>query len=222
MTQIQSLVEAFDAFIVGCENDGIWDNITSSCVLMGWSNINGCLTPFKGVRPSGISFVSGDYNRELGLTSTGSPKFIDTNVNVSDVPLLDCHVSAYLSSGSVGVGSIPITNTGATVLAFSDPLAGRLRNTNFAVGSGSALAPSFAGFARSNNLLFSGQANNISSVLSGTAVNIAVNGNYGVFRQSTNFYAGTALFYSVGEYVDLSLLRTRVDTLISGIQNAIP
>jgi hypothetical protein len=56
MTQTLALVNAFDAFIKGCKTDGTWGAIKASCILAGWNNLDGALTPLVGAAPTNFNF----------------------------------------------------------------------------------------------------------------------------------------------------------------------
>lgn len=225
MTQILNLVNAIDSFITGCISDGTWGSIKASCIMAGWSNLSGALTPLVGVAPTNNNFVAGDYSRTTGLVGDGSTKYLDTNRAVTADPQNNCHISSYVTSvtsgDAISLGSIGLSNTGASVLAHSNPIQGRLRCTTYKTGTINATPPSFAGFSRSSSLNFVARSNGSSETITESSTAYTIGGNYTLHRFQNFYFSPRISFYSIGENLDLALLDARVSGLMVAISGAI-
>jgi len=224
MTQQKDLVDAFEAFIVGCKADGIWDAIKACCLMVGWNNLNGALIPLKGAAPTNFNFVSGDYDRATGLVGDGSTKYLDANVtdNEQGITLNDMHLAVYKTeTGStdglrylIGANDSEIyTNFGSLIT----------QSRGGSITSGAATDNNFMGWSRSTSTGYNYRVNSVTTaqVLASTSVS---NTNIGVFARTTPAINGThrLSFYSIGESIDLALLDARVSTLMTAIGAAIP
>ena len=218
--------DAYTGFIVGAKSDGIWGAIKSSCILAGARTLTGALVPLIGSAPTNVNnnFVSGDYDRKLGLSGNGSTKYLDTNFNNNLTGLNDIHLAFYPTqtiSGSIGVGGGG--TSGATHFA-----TGAVRNRNSGSAAYTYQLNALIGSARDNASNFELRAAGSTSI-----VNIAstgqdlIDGNHYVFARNQlpaagQLSSGRFAFYSVGDFLDLELLDARVSTLISDIGSAIP
>ena len=228
----QSLEEgvklAYSTFVSGCKTDGIWDAIKASCILAGAQTLNGALVPLVGTAPTNYSFVFGDYNRETGLASDGSTKYLDSNRDNNADPQNDQHLFCQVSTtptGTMAVMGRGSTDTGSSNITFvSGTAAYRSRNNQTASSSTTHSLGGF-GVSRASSDSFS----YLSSV--GVASNVANTsqtpfaGSIHVFRRNATspLNADARLsFYSIGESLDLVLLDTRVTTLMSDLAAAIP
>jgi hypothetical protein len=92
--------DAVIAFVAGCKADGIWTAIKASCILAGARTLTGALVPLVGAAPTNVGglFVSGDYNRKIGLVGNESTKYLNSNRNNNADPQDNKHVSLYASS----------------------------------------------------------------------------------------------------------------------------
>ena len=214
---------AIDNFVLGCKADGIWDAIKASCILAGARTLNGALVPLAGTAPTNYNFVAGDYNRKTGLKGNGSTKWMDTNRSATADPLLNCHASTYVTSGTVGLASLGGTTTGAVVLVHGNPVAGRMRNNAFTTSSIDGTPPSFVGFSRTLSTGFNARSGNTTQFLTATANNNPSIGNFATHRFiGPNYYTTRLAFYSIGESLDLALLDARVTDLINKFAEVIP
>jgi hypothetical protein len=232
------VAKAINDFVLGCKNDGIWDAIRASCILAGARTLAGALVPLVGDAPTNVggNFVAGDYNRETGLNGDGSTKYLDSNRNNNADPQNNRHISLYVSSAHnpvtaasyIGAGR---NNTGASNMGAT----GVAQNSFFARSS--CAAPEFAILSRLHTG-FAGISRNSAPeyvFLLPPGVNRTVvqasqtpfNGNFFVFGENNS---GTLseptdarlAFYSIGEFLDLAALDTRVSALITAIGAAIP
>jgi hypothetical protein len=232
------VVEAINAFVVGCKADGIWAAIKASCILMGARTLSGALTPLVGSAPTNVNnnFVSGDYNRKTGLIGNESSKYLDTNRPNDTDGQDDVHQAIYVGQlsanaadatartmiGAAGAGQTHIT------ARRSDQL-GVFRNRNTSPNSASsALAVGLIGTRRNNSTNYQCLAPNLSAESSFTRASEApANVNVFVFAENSsgtpvNHTGQRLAFYSIGSSLDLLLLRARADALFTAIGAAIP
>jgi hypothetical protein len=218
--------QAIDAFVLGCKSDSIWSALKASCILAGAKTLNGALVPLVGTSPTNYNFVSGDYHRELGLRGDGATKYLNANRLNNDDPQDSKHVA-------INIGSLHTSNVGQYLLASGNSGAGETAIFYYAAkhpllspnGNGSHVGPNasigFKGTSRSNSASSewrSSGAGNTHVVASQTPSSNATL----IFRRGSGMHTTTQInFYSIGEAIDLSLLNTRVSTLMTDIAAAI-
>jgi hypothetical protein len=227
--------DAINTFVVGCKADGIWTAIKASCILAGARTLSGALVPLIGTAPTNNNFVSGDYNRETGLLGNGSTKYLNSNRNNNADPQNSKHLSVYVSSAStsgataypeyIGAGS---ATTGASNIGRLNNNGGlylQVNQATAAIVSGVGGSTGFIGVSRSNSSnidyrLASGTVNVTQASQAPQSLNIAV---FVDLAEPTITQSNARLaFYSIGESLDLSLLDSRVSTLLTAIAAAIP
>lgn len=230
----EGVIAAVLKFVAGCKTDGIWDAIKSCCVMAGARTLDGALIPLKGSDPTNVNFTPADYNRKTGLKGDGT-KHIDSNRNSNADPQDSRHLYAKVSepeaSTLVFKYLIGMTNNYIRIGA------GNTANTHAFRCSGttdfySNSIPSVGGLgvSRSNatqfNRMFYG------TILTETSASVATsNGNQYVFSSNNTTSGGTSPstrsqsrlnFFSIGEAIDLSKLDSRVSTLMTDFNIAIP
>ena len=223
---LKARITAVDRFIKGCREDGIYDDLNAACVMAGWSNLAGALTPLKGAAPSNSGFIATDYDRGgIGITGDGT-SYLDSNRANDADPQSSKHLSVYVSkaatsdsfySGAGGNANTSLRRVTPTVTF------GRVnRSTDYltytaageSIGTIAVNRPS----ASATELRVGGvtvsdarppttyPADNIgvfSRIASGTAFGI------------TN---ATLAFYSIGTSLDLALLDARASTLMADLR----
>jgi hypothetical protein len=221
---------AYNDFVVGCKSDGIWNAIKASCILAGARTLTGALTPLVGTAPTNFNFVSGDYNRKTGLVGDGSTKYLNSNRANNADPQNSRHLCGYVTTlfeidqalGGSGTGA-----TGGRSLIWRGTLGiifASVQNTAFP-NRPVPSTPTFIGMSRSaasTTVLRSGDSQSTDNTvsMSPTSDNISI---FAYTAPTVGFYSNARLaFYSIGESLDLALLDTRVSTLISAIDAAIP
>jgi hypothetical protein len=228
MSQVKALVDAIDAFITGSKADGTWGAIKASCIMAGWNNLNGALTPLVGPAPTNFNFVAGDYARKTGLKGNGSTKYLNANRNNNADPQNSYHLSVFVAEAQsnttgialIGAGGI---NTGASgINNGTGVISSRNRNGSSVANGASLPVTGFIGTNRSASanytLRSAGQV-----VTQATASETPANENIGVFtRNLTASSDGRIAFYSIGENLNLAQLDTRTTTLMTAIDGAIP
>jgi hypothetical protein len=235
----QAVVEAIEAFVVGCKADGIWDAIKASCILMGARTLAGALTPLKGGAPTNVNnnFVSGDYDRETGLLGNGTSKCLDTNRAANADPQDNFSHGVYVSSGAYTASTQSLIghNLGGTLGASqlilrpsgnSDLLTRNRVTVTTAVQfslSAAAVPEGLIGSSRSSGANYQTRiAGSNATVTQGSAAPSSAN-QFVFNRTATDAsFASTRLaFYWLGESLDLALLDTRVSRLYEETQFAI-
>jgi hypothetical protein len=216
---------AYNDFIVGCKDDGIWDAIKASCILAGARTLDGCLVPLKGTAPTNNGpFVSGDYNRETGLVGNGSTKYLDSNRNNNADPQNSKHLSVWRSTASSVDGGLIGSAVGTGHSHLYTGFSNFIERCN---GIGAHQVPLtthpgavFYGISRSDSSKFSvriGGTNYLPVLASEAPASQLIR----VFEMAGRTNARLA-FYSIGESLDLALLDTRVTALMTAIGAAIP
>lgn len=221
---------AINDFILGCKTDGTWDAIKASCILAGARTLSGALVPLVGTAPTNNNFVSGDYNRKTGLIGNASNKSINSNYTVPSGLRDNAHGAVWVSTAPTSYGNI---NMGVYDGEFFGNYPGTVSRYVFACNSSSTVNREATGIGASTGLV--GQARSSSSQIttraagstttisststtpSGNAVRIFA----GVGPVTYNTNARIA-FYSIGESLNLALLDSRVNTLITALAAAIP
>jgi hypothetical protein len=226
---------AITAFIVGCKADGIWYAIKASCILAGARTLSGALVPLVGTAPTNNNFVSGDYNRKTGLVGNGSTKYLNSNRNNNADPQNSKHMSVYVSTASTSTAvTYPEYIGGGTSFSGASNI-GRLNSNGglyFQVNQGTAGAGVVSGIGGSTGFIGAARANasNIDYRAGSSTVNVSQASqtprsvNIAVFIDLDNSGItgsnGRIAFYSIGESLTLSLLDSRVSTLLSAISAA--
>lgn len=216
---------AINDFVVGCKADGIWTPIKASCILAGARTLNGALVPLVGTGPKNFNFVAADYARETGLKGNGTSKYLDSNRAGNADPQNNAHVAAFVTETAtnsswrlIGNGT---TDTGVVLISGS-PTATFFRFKSPTVTTvGAVVDSSLIGATRSASESYtyrlsgtSGTANTASQTPRSSSL---------FLYQSIGSYANARLsFYSIGEAIDLALLESRVATLMTALNSAIP
>jgi hypothetical protein len=220
-----AVAKAINDFVAGCKTDAIWDAIKACCILCGAKTLSGALTPLKGIAPTNNGpFVAGDYDRETGLLGNASTKWLNSNRNNNAEPQDSKHIAVYRSVAAADPGGIIGSNdTGTGHTHIYTGFGSFIFRNNAATAASQPLITNtgavFLGTSRASSSSFSyriGADGFSASVTSQTPANA----NIRIFETGGRTNARMA-FYSIGEAVDLALLRTRVDALIAAIQAAI-
>jgi hypothetical protein len=224
--------DAINAFVVGCKADGIWTAIKACCILAGARTLAGALVPLVGTAPTNYNFASGDYNRETGLVGNGSSKYLDSNRNNNVDPQNSKHLALYVhtagtpsNSTQVYATNLFVTSQGLTSLGIFSSAQFTRNNCNDATTIGSSTATGFCGTSRSQSASYvhrlSGADNTVTQ-----ASTTRASGNIFIYRDPNTtdpFYTNARIsFYSIGESLTLSLLDSRVSTLLTAYAAAIP
>jgi hypothetical protein len=222
---------AITAFVIGCKQDGIWSAIKRSCILMGARTLSGALTPLVGAAPTNNGpFVSGDYNRETGLKSNGSTKYLATGYANVGEGQDDFHGAVYASEVNASVATEFYFGAGAA--ANGDTLLGALDTNGTALFTRSRSGTSTSTSSR-HGVGFMGSSRSASAeyVIRGlggdTTILVASQTpsvtTFHVFSRSVSASPGLMRisYYSLGGSLNLALLDARVSALYAAIGAAI-
>lgn len=218
---------AINNFVKGCKSDSIWDAIKASCIIAGARTLSGALVPLRGTAPTNFNFVSGDYNRKTGLVGDGTTKYLDSNRNNNADPQNSKHLSAYLTAlpsvqtvASIGSG----TQTGGSQVA--DVLGDFAARCNSSIGfavTGLNISLGLSAITRSSSAIVSYRSGGASASIANTSATPANSATLVFSRVSPFSYSNVGIsFYSIGESINLSALDSRVSTLMTAINSAIP
>lgn len=223
------VITAVESFVLGCKSDGIWSALKASCILAGARTLSGALVPLVGTAPTNANFVSADYNRKTGLKSDGSTKYLSSNRNNNLEPKDSKHLSVYVTEKPTAAGRTYIGGTintnGNSFIGGGSTLSNLRTSVNFYTTTANigAHTTGFIGTERNNSANYNSRANGTNYTTTGTSSNPA---SYitRVFARhnSVDPIAARLSYYSIGESLDLSLLDTRVSTLMTALAAAIP
>jgi hypothetical protein len=232
----QGVRVAINTFVVSLKADGTWPAIRACCVMMGARTLAGALTPLVGVAPTNANFVTGDYNRRTGLLGNGSTKSLGSNRAQNADPQDDLHMTVYVTAAAtnfaafpiymgVGAGSAGDVHIGA--LTNGSDLFVRMRSSTSDTFSGVATSAGLVGVARSGANWYATGAGVTSRTFArasqtprseSTRVFSGLNVSTGVAQLWSN---ARLSYYSIGRYLDLPMLRARLDRLSADIRAAV-
>lgn len=213
---------AVNTFIVGCKADGIWNAIKASCILAGADTLAGALVPLVGAIPTNFNFLEADYSRTTGLKGDGSTKWLRSNRANNLDPQNSRHIYALVTtpttiSSTMTIGTI-FQNGGSYVLSGPTTTAFRSTGTNISIVrtqiEGGYAAARSADDSANLIRMFAGS---LDTILNTSAV--PTSSMIGVFAAGSgiNITNARISFYSIGEYLNLALLNTRLATLMSSL-----
>lgn len=208
---------AVNTFVVRCKSDGIWNAVKASCILAGARTLAGALVPLVGTSPTNSGLVSGNYNRKTGiLNATGG--FINTNRNNTSDAGSNKHCAIYLTTFSTPNQTYMMGgNTHLYVNASKFWVRATAGYAAFNAPGVSAGQVGLYGFSRAD-----GSGNYTGRYSNQTITHFE-------FPQSATsasmlVYPSTSRmsFYSIGSSLDLVKLGSRIATLMTTLNSAIP
>lgn len=219
---------AYDQFFKGLKQDGIWSAIQASCILAGARTLSGALVPLVGSAPTNNNFVSGDYNRTTGLIGNGSTKRL---LSLNNNTLIQNNNHIYIRvtdedrrTSSAGLMGTTHAQTGATSMrrSGSTPLTFYcMSSTGSSISGTNLYYRAGCGVSRTSSTVFNRMENSsLSSGLSATS-QTPRNETIAILSTGTNYTTARAAFYSIGDFVDLAALDSRVSTLMTDLAAAI-
>ena len=229
---------AYADFITGCKADGIWNSIKASCILAGARTLNGALVPLVGSAPTNVGpFIGSDYDRKTGLLGNGS-KYLNANRADNADGQTDSHRSVYVTTPATGgfgayIGLVYTSPSFSLSFILRDGSGNQLyiqeRDSagSFTI-SGAQNATGFIGGSRANSVWYNARVNGSTTQNFNIPSTPVPGGTNFVFSRSFNgtpdstVNAGRISFYSIGSALDLSLLDSRVSTLMTDLAAAIP
>jgi hypothetical protein len=224
---------AINDFVVGCKADGIWSAIKASCIMAGARTLSGALVPLVGTGPTSTSFVSGDYNRKTGLLGDGSTKYLNTNRSNSADPQDNKHMSLYVTSGPTRAGSTKYMMACSTVGGSSSLIYASPSQINMRINYGSAVTSvnlsgsitGFLGVNRNNASTTNWRYTGIDYTDTNTSAAPNPANIFMYTRDPSNLASASdarVSFYSIGTNVSLTLLESRISTLMTTLASIIP
>lgn len=232
--------DAYNAFVTGSKadaslNPGVsnWTATEQLLLMRGPRTLTSALIPMKGTNPTNVGFVSGDYNRKLDLKGNYS-KYLNLNRGPSNDGQNNM-------SGWVWISRAEPSNSNTKYFGAQDVIGGTssarimdnsglpnvtANSTGFWSGPGTVYQTGFLGFSRNNSANFmvswggSEYQTTAASLSPLTIPYFLFTRNVGgTSSQPTS--AGIAACGS-GKAVDLALMRSRINTLMTALAAAIP
>jgi hypothetical protein len=217
---------AFNGFVVGLKDDGLWSLIDGGCCVAGARTLLGATEGFKGPAVTINNFVAGDYNRVTGLVGNNADKWLGSGLTSMEREQDDFHMALFrteapnaarslIGNGSTQAGTVTIGTTTSV-----------LRSQNrAATNAASTYANTTTGFIGS----FRNNSSEIIMMAGGTEQTIASasdgrrNSEILVFRAAAQYDSGRMSFYSIGAGLGAgrTALRSRVNTLMAAIEDAL-
>lgn len=217
--------KAVDDFVLGCKADGIWSAMKCVGINAIAKTLAGNFIPLVGPVPTNEGFVLGDYQRKNGFLGSGT-KAIDTNYAGTNQTRDNVHMACYVSNlvptldgGYMGTTSNQMYFASNTSFSHF-----RARFSTSAISSnlGTTAGAKFIGASRASSVGYDW----VYGVDSGNLVAASNIGpiafTYKVHRVDTRYCLSRIGFYSIGDAINLVLLRNRVDALFAAIGAAIP
>ena len=226
---LKARIRAVDRFIKGCREDGIYDDLQAACVMAGWSNLAGALTPLKGAAPTNSGFLDADLDRGIGLKGNGSSKYLNSNRANNADGQDDNHNAVYVTqSNSTGTTGFYIDSgdqtSGSNNLGRSgivENLFVRNRTSTGTTLADVGSATGLIGHARSLSSAYAARVFGADTVVaaasqSPTSTNINLYARPG--GSPAGYSNATIAFYSIGSATDLAALDARVSTLMADLR----
>jgi hypothetical protein len=217
---------AINAFFVGTKADGIFNNLESCAILRGITTLAGCLTPLKG--SANIQALGGMdetfYSRTSGVgdITTAGP-VIGTGITFT--VLNDNHYCFWVASVPTGAahGGIGPNSTAGARWQISRTSSNIVRRNSSSTNqnlSATAFVTGMIGAARNNSANWSWRYNGSTSTVTQTSSGTPNTTNLRLFNAdgvAGMFASGRISFFSVGPYINLASLESRVSTLMSAL-----
>jgi hypothetical protein len=215
---------AINDFVIGMKADGNWTPTKAACILKGARTLAGALVPLVGPAPTNIGpFVSGDYGRKTGLTSSGT-KELDTNRPANADPQDNMHRLVYVTSRLLATERYisSSTLTVDTVLGSTTGFRARANSGTIVTHGTGTTVPSVIGVSRASSANYDWQGLGQSGNQVNASTSQAVSDVFVFSSGASSYGAFGCCYYSVGEAVNLGQIETRVATLSAAINAAIP
>ena len=233
---------AYNDFVVGLKNDSLFSRLVSCGIIAGAHTVNGAIVTLIGPSATNVNLVNADLNRQSGLKGNGATKGLLTNVMQNSVPWLDVSFAAYVTdtgtgtTGNVAIGGCLQNPADALVLEKSGTAGrgrSRLRTAALSgIPSTAAIdAPFFFGVSRSLAASYQELYGPHARTDNSEADDDPGAGNYngiGVLARAdrdntlASFdFDGRLAFWAYGQSLSLPLLRDRVETLMTAIEDAL-
>ena len=222
---VKDKAAAIDRFVRTIKESGVYDDIQAACIMAGWTNLAGALTPLKGAAPTNNGFGDSDLDAGIGLVGDGVGKYLDSNRDATDDPQNDHHASIYCSSvggGALygaGAGQVGSTNGGVNVTT-GNPNA-RSRNNAVVIGTQVGYSGTYV-VSRSSSSQVSLRWNDETQLLSQASQTPVAKDMWVFARNEATLEAysnATLSWYSIGSATDLAALDSAVSTLMADLRS---
>lgn len=201
--------------------------IKAHCVMSGANTLSGCFVPVVGPAPTNFNFASPAYNRKTGLIGDGAATYLDTNRNNNADPQNSQHCSVYMTTApTIGASLIGAgqTDVGATNVITGS---GRSRNAT-AIAFPSVAVSGLVGISRAAAGSYTQEVNSTTATAT-QASDVPLSTNLLIYARRNISLNQVQLFsnarisaYTIGEALDLSVLRVLQDQLMAAFAAAIP
>jgi hypothetical protein len=220
--------DAINTFVVGCKADGTFSTLTNTCLICGWNNLIGGLTPLIGTtRPTPTSFVESDYSRLIGIKGNSNPTaYINTNRAGNADAQNNFAYWVYLSQSiTTGFGFettlIDNSSLGASgrvlIVAGNNRVVVRAKSAQLAVSTSNHIYQGLIGISRSSSTSYTLRENGINtSVTSTSQTHVSTTLKIGRLN-SAGDHLPRILAYGLGSSCDMSLIEARLDTLMASL-----
>lgn len=226
---------AYDSFFRGVKTDGDFTKLKSACILAGARTLAGALVPLVAgmPAPTNVGFVAGDRSRATGLKGNGTSKYLNLNRTNNADPLNNAHSAVYITQ--IGGGFHVVMSDGSgTVTVPSRQIYHNIGATGYILRNRSSEAnqreiagtTGFVGSSRNNSSNFQVLSPTGSEITASFASNVAPTRRTFLLGHNTGstadnnpnvFASNRVLFYSIGEAVNLTNLRSRLNTLAADL-----
>lgn len=234
---VKDKAAAIDRFVRTIKASGVYDDIGTACIMAGWTNLAGALTPLKGAAPTNVSglFQDADLDPGIGLKGNGSSKYLNSNRANNADGQNDHHMACYatapntLAAGPLmGSGRNAFTGTdqitNATSLSPTDLIVfSRLSTTlTYDAVAGGINAVGLQGISRSESAGYKARVNGADTNITRASAP-PVSDNTFVFDRNPQGAAAsptdaTLSWYSIGSATDLAALDSAVSTLMADLR----
>ena len=227
---------AIDRFVRTIKESGVYDDINAACIMAGWTNLVGALTPLKGDAPTNNGFLAADLDAGIGLKGDGSSKYINSNRANNADGQNDHHMACYAAAPNT-LAAGPLMGSGRNAFTGTDQItnATSLSSTDLIVFSrlGTALAydavagginaVGFQGISRSESAGYKARVNGADTNITRASAS-PVSDNTFVFDRNPQGAAAsptdaTMSWYSIGAATDLAALDSAVSTLMEDLRS---
>lgn len=224
-------------FILDCKADGIWEAIKSSCIYAGARTVAGALVTLKGASTTNVGFTQDDYNRVTGLKGNGSSKYVNTNRNHATEPINDHHLSVYVtdlgtsatSKAFIGVGNFQ--DNGSSLIehaANGNPVQTNFHSQQNTPNGTNATTRTpttgFLGLSRNNSSNFNIINGNLLTTTLTRPSETPMSASIFTHRSNswnTQYSDARIAFYSIGTNINLTLLKNRVEQLMTNLASTL-
>lgn len=221
---VKAKADAIDRFVRTLKSGGLYDDINAACIMAGWTNLAGALTPLKGSAPTNNGFLAADLDAGIGLKGNGSSKNLATGRAQNADPQDSKHMSVYAASpGStdlrfyMGSGG---TNWSGMQSRLSGTAVQYANNSTTISSPPTTYSAGLLASSRSSSSSFSVRSGGAESTFAATSGAPPPDSVYVFDRLNANLASNATLsWYSIGSATDLAALDSAVSTLMEDLRS---